>query len=249
MNFHIRAFLFLITLFFLNSISFSQLEMWKHYDKTNSGLPTNCIRQVVQDKKGIYWIATLDSGLVRFDGKNWKVYNKSNSPIPHNYIYSIDFDKFGYIWIGTYGGGLVRFNGKDDWKIFNESNSGLPCNWIYTVAIDKYSNVWIGTSNGGFAIYNRKKWKVYNTENSILKEHKVTYIYFDKYNDAWIGTSGLMYRIKKGKWFSEEQFNYDSVDDACYWITEDGNKNVYFCYKFGSIVFYDWKKFTIYSPP
>lgn len=61
---------FLLALFFINSASFSQNLLWKHFDKSNSGLPSNTIRCVTQDKFGIYWIGTWDSGLVKFDKKN-----------------------------------------------------------------------------------------------------------------------------------------------------------------------------------
>ena len=83
----------LLTLFMWNSVSFLQTDNWKHFDKENSGLPTNTIRCVTQDQKGIYWIGTWDAGLVKFDGKNWTVYNTKNSGLPNNCVYSITFDK------------------------------------------------------------------------------------------------------------------------------------------------------------
>ncbi|NJD23539.1 MAG: hypothetical protein FIA82_12885, partial [Melioribacter sp.] len=57
----------LITLFMWNSVFYFQSVNWKHFDKENSGLPTNTIRCVTQDPKGIYWIGTWDAGLVKFD--------------------------------------------------------------------------------------------------------------------------------------------------------------------------------------
>lgn len=57
----------LLTLFLWNSVSFLQTNNWKHFDKDNSGLPTNTIRCVTQDRKGIYWIGTWDAGAVKDD--------------------------------------------------------------------------------------------------------------------------------------------------------------------------------------
>jgi ligand-binding sensor domain-containing protein len=239
---------FLATFFLLFAFHFellAQSQDWVNLTKENSGLPTNSIRQVVQDKKGIYWIATVDSGLVRFDGKTWKVFNTKNSPLPNDYVYTITFDKKGALWIGTYGGGLVFFDSKDRWKIYNQKNSGLTCDWIYCVAIDKKSNVWIGTYNGGLNIYDGKKWKVYRQENSILNSIKVTYIYFDKKDDVWLGTGSSLFKMTKGTLKSENDFGYKAEDNTCYWITDDKKGNIYFCYKFGSIVSYNWKEFRI----
>ena len=65
-----------LTLFLWNSVSFLQTDNWKHFDKDNSGLPTNTIRCVTQDRRGIYWIGTwknvvkfrlIDIGLIRQD--------------------------------------------------------------------------------------------------------------------------------------------------------------------------------------
>ena len=77
-----------LTTFFFALVNFinAQSENWTHFNTNNSGLPTNSIRLVVQDKNGVYWIGTYDAGLVRFDGKTWKVYNTSNSKLPHNYV-------------------------------------------------------------------------------------------------------------------------------------------------------------------
>jgi ligand-binding sensor domain-containing protein len=70
MNFRPTLLSLLITLFLLSSVLFSQPEIWKHFDKSNSGLPTNTIRSVTQDAKGNYWICRWDAGQVKYDAKS-----------------------------------------------------------------------------------------------------------------------------------------------------------------------------------
>lgn len=230
----------------LGSCINAQSENWAHFNKNNSGLPTNSIRLVVQDKHGVYWIGTCDAGLVRFDGKTWKVYNTSNSKLPHNYVYSIAFDDTQNLWIGTYGGGVAKFDGEKKWTIYNASNSGLPNNWIYSIVVDKKSIIWIG-SYSGLARFDGLKWKVYNFQNSLLTS-KVTALYVDKNNTKWIGTADSIFQITSdNKWKSEKEFGYVSNDDAAYWITSDLDDRILICYKFGSIVIYDGKEFKIYN--
>jgi ligand-binding sensor domain-containing protein len=237
----------IFALLFLISISLSGQGEWKIFNKENSGLPSNSIRLVVQDRCGNYWIATTDSGLVKFDGKNWEVFNKRNSGLPHNYVYAIDFDKEDNLWIGTYGGGLAKFDGKKKWEVFNQSNSGLSDNWIYSLIIDKQSTIWIGTFTGGLVKFDGKNWVVYNKFNSPLTQNKVTYLFIDDNDLLWVGTAERMFWIKDTLWINEKEMNYNSVDDACYWITSDKKGKIIFSYKFGSIVIYENEQFTIYN--
>ncbi|MDE5877162.1 MAG: response regulator [Muribaculaceae bacterium] len=45
---------------------------FRHYT-TEEGLPSNCIRDIVQDRTGFVWFAT-DGGLVRYDGKRFRTF-------------------------------------------------------------------------------------------------------------------------------------------------------------------------------
>ncbi len=41
---------------------------------TDAGLPSNCVRAIVQDEDGFMWFGS-DGGLVRYDGSSPKVFN------------------------------------------------------------------------------------------------------------------------------------------------------------------------------
>jgi ligand-binding sensor domain-containing protein len=241
---------FLLILILLNGgmfFSFAQSSNWKFFCKENSGLPTNRIRTVLEDRKGNYWIATWDDGLVKYDGKTWKTFNVVNSKLPNNSIYCMRFDNKGHLWIGTFGGGVAEFDCNSKWKIYNTKNSGLPNDWIYSIAFDKTWNVWIGTYTEGLAVFNHKNWKVYNKTNSKLPNNKITAIYVYDNDDKIIGTADHMIFIQNGVWKTEEEMNIISNEDAVYWISPFGKDSVLMCYKFGSIVIYDGKEFQFFN--
>lgn len=247
MIFRPNLFLLILTLFLWKSVSSSQVDTWMHFDKSNSGLPTNTIRCVTQDLKGIYWIGTWDSGLVKYDGKKWTVFNKKNSSLPNNCVYSITFDKKGNLYIGTMGGGLAIFDGKSKWKIYDTKSSKIPEDWIYSIAIDKKSNVWVGTFSEGLGVFDGKNWTVFNKFNSILKDNKVTFIHIDGNDNKLLGTQAELVFIESDKWKSESDMKIDTLDNVAYWISETSDGRKLISYKYGGLVFFDGRQFRIFK--
>src|SRR5690349_12509678 len=72
-----------------------------HYDEA-TGLQSNVISAMLQDKKGYMWFGTAD-GLCRFDGYTFRTFRRqkgeSNS-LPGNNILKLAEDSSGKIWIG-----------------------------------------------------------------------------------------------------------------------------------------------------
>src|SRR4051794_25377245 len=97
---HIITFLF--TVFFLTT-AWSQQARFRvtHYDEA-TGLQSNVINAMLQDKKGYMWFGTAD-GLCRYDGYTFKTFRPvkgdSNS-LPANDILKLAEDSDGKIWIG-----------------------------------------------------------------------------------------------------------------------------------------------------
>jgi ligand-binding sensor domain-containing protein len=240
-----RSLMILFCLFFLSDYSLSQNNIWLHFDKTNSGLPTNTIRCVTQDFSGNYWIGTWDAGLVKFDGKKWSLFNKDNSPLPHNCVYSITFDNNGKIYIGTMGGGLAIFDGTSNWVTYTEKNSSIPQDWIYSVALDKENKIWVGTFSNGLGIFDGTKWIVYDKTNSLLKDNKVTYIHIDKNDDKILATQADLIFIIDDVWKSETDMKIDSLDYVAYWISETSDKRKIISYKYDGLVLFDGENFSV----
>lgn len=81
-----------------------------------SGLASNYCYDVLQDKKGYIWVATLN-GLSRFNGNAWLNFQQQNKTpkyrLPANWVVDIDEDQFGNIWINT-DRGIAKYNFEQD---------------------------------------------------------------------------------------------------------------------------------------
>lgn len=77
----------------------------------SSGIQSNSLRAVTFDRnKDQFWIASIDSGVIRKSGNTFTSFNTFNSPMPDNFSQSLAIDHDGIIWIGTQTGGLVRLD-------------------------------------------------------------------------------------------------------------------------------------------
>ncbi|MEM9918693.1 MAG: helix-turn-helix domain-containing protein [Bacteroidota bacterium] len=73
-------------------------------------LPSNDIQHLHQDTAGIYWLASADEGLIRWDKKagTTQTFNRKDGFPSHN-IYAVYEDDYGYLWMpSSYG--LIRFH-------------------------------------------------------------------------------------------------------------------------------------------
>jgi ligand-binding sensor domain-containing protein len=182
----------------------AQSGPWIIYNTSNSGLPSNYVRAIVQDGME-YWIGT-DAGAARFDGVDWTVYNTQNSGLPHNNVRAILIDGADK-WFGTAGGGIARFDGTN-WTVFNTLNSMLPFNTVLSMTMDEEGQLWIGSANnplapflGGAARFDKvSSWTIYSSANSGLVYNNVRTINADDLNDVWFGTLAGLSRKQGNNW-------------------------------------------------
>lgn len=77
----------------------------------SSGIQSNSLRALTYDRNTYqFWIASIDSGVIRKSGNTFTSFNTFNSPMPDNFTQSVAIDHDGIIWIGTQTGGLVRLD-------------------------------------------------------------------------------------------------------------------------------------------
>lgn len=163
---------------------------WIILNTTNSGIPTNYIRNIeidpINDTK---WFST-NIGAVKYDGTNWITYDTTNSQIPHNNIAVIK-SRNDTVWIGTTFKGLARFC-NNIWTKYNIQNSNIPGNIITGIEIDKGHLKWIATYLGnGLGKLNdsSNSWAIYNTTNSGLPMNNLQCVKVIN-GIKWIGTAG-----------------------------------------------------------
>lgn len=125
----------------------------RHYT-SESGLPQNSVRSIVQDRDGFLWLAT-DLGLVRFDGQSFVTYGKKELGIRTNQIMSFAPDPEGrkdriyamsadcdHIKISdgrpTLDYNLLEFRFPGQFKAKEASND-----WFYSIGLpDRYHGQW-----------------------------------------------------------------------------------------------------------
>lgn len=122
--------------------SFKQLE----------GLPGVLVNDILEDRNGIYWLATYDYGLFRYDpfSKTFSNYNhdeKDQDSLPWNCVYCIFEHSDGSIWIGT-SGGFCRWNPESAGFTSFTSADGLPSELVYHILEDRERRLWLTTDNG-----------------------------------------------------------------------------------------------------
>lgn len=122
-----------------------------HYT-TADGLPSNCVRAIVQDEEGFVWFGS-DGGLVRFDGTSSKVF----TPTDRNgtdYLYVLSICRHGRgLLIGT-DRGVYRYNPVSesflpmDLNYASEVKTKISGN-IHDIELDRKGNIWVSADRKG----------------------------------------------------------------------------------------------------
>jgi ligand-binding sensor domain-containing protein len=164
---------------------------------SDSALPNNSIRHIVNDGNGGVWVGA------------------------NNDVFGIDTSVFG---MGN--GGLAHLNSRKEWISYNVSNSDLPNKNIGTLAIlpkkavaidnnEPWEKVLGVGTNGGLVLIPLNEfgesfgqWEIYNTSNSGLPHNKIFALLNDGNEGLWVRTEkGLSRRSNSGEW---ELFDYHS---------------------------------------
>ena len=149
----------------------------------NDGLPSNSIRSIFKDSRGLLWIGT-EGGLCCYDGINYKVYNETNG-LKYNAVWAITEDNKNNLWLSIYGKGLASFDGKK-FTYFDKTN-GLANNSVrklfYSV---KHQCLIIATENG-LSLFDGKKFKSFNRNDKL--NHPFQIVGIDEWNEKVLITT------------------------------------------------------------
>lgn len=167
--------------------------------------PNSITRNIIQDSKGDFWLATWD-GIIRYDGTSFT--NLTNKKGLRRFrVFTILEDKTGVIWFGTIGAGIYRYDGKSFTNF--TMKEGLVNDSVACIYEDKAGNIWFGTQ-GGISKYDGKSFQNFTTKEG-LTDNDVNSIIEDKNGKFWIGTRGdacfydgqnfTNFKNKKGKSF------------------------------------------------
>ena len=211
-----------------------------------SRLNTNLVTQVVQDNKGVIWVATDHGGVNLIDKKNnFNISYLLNDPknprsIGHNSLHTMYKDDSGIIWMGTYKQGISYLNSNivlfPLYRHLESSTKSLPYDDVNRFVEDKSGNIWIGTNGGGLIFFDRKQntFKQYlhdpNNKNS-LSNNVIVSLCVDQKNMLWIGTFFGGLNSFDGQQFTHYRHNdHDSLslaNDNVWEIFEDREQRLW----------------------
>lgn len=155
-----------------------------HCYNEKSGLPTNDIRDILEDREGNFWIATYGHGLLRFTGEAFTSYTEKDGLIG-NAVMSITEDKQGNFWYSTFDKGICRSDG--DSIVQYDLKEMTQVNRIWSSLCDHEGRIWFASSDGLFR-YHNNTFEQFSTRDS-LPSDMVLSLFMASDSMLWIGTS------------------------------------------------------------
>lgn len=117
-----------------------------------STIPEMYAQDIVEDKNGYLWIATMGSGIYQFSPKTGRYVQyegKTGSDgLQTNSISSISFDHKGNLWFATDRGGICQYDVLTKRFTTYSQKDLLPDDVTYKILEDKHYNLWFGTNHG-----------------------------------------------------------------------------------------------------
>ena len=103
------------------------------------------INDIVEDKSGVIWLASGQSGLWKFDGQSFVNYNEDNGLYSRS-IYKLCVDHENNLWISTKDQKISIFRGEQ--FINYNQQAGLNSNFVLSIHQDKKGGYWFGSDAG-----------------------------------------------------------------------------------------------------
>jgi len=225
---------------------------------TNKFYQTQIVNDIMQDKTGKLWFATID-GVYVYDGQSlpagqWGFtlftitetasgFRTSNEKAEH-----ILEDKAGNIWFGGRGTeGVYRYDGKSVinfklMELFQNGPKPKPHNWAWPRLQDKNGNIWFSYWGGAYR-YDGTSFTSFTKKDGL--PGMVTRIIEDKKGNLWFGGDGICrYDGQSFTCFTSK----DGLAHPGVWsILEDKTGNIWVGTWETGLYLYDGNKFITYS--
>ena len=157
-----------------------------------------------EDRSGVLWIGSDQSGLDRFDRETERFAHYQNDPSdPHslnpNSVSAILEDRSGALWIGHEGGGGLSKLAADSerfghYRHVPDDPNSLSSNAVTSLFEDQDGILWIGTFSGLDRWQpTTGQWRNYRHnpgDPGSLAHDSVRSVYVDSANVLWVGTEG-----------------------------------------------------------
>ena len=209
-----------------------------------TGLYSNQIINILEDKEGNTWFASFGQGVMMYDDDKFLTYNE-NSGISGNQIFDIRFTSDNNFYIATEEG-LIQFRKEGDvirrTNFFTQRN-GLNDVGANTIGRFNKNQLWIGTKSGINILTGSKLTEF--AGNNKLGSKNISRLFSDSHGNMWIGTAGGYGKVFDDNLFfmtQEEGLIHDEVQT----IIEDKKGRVWLG-TMGGLVKLDGTKYTDYN--
>lgn len=200
----------------------------KSFTNLTSKIGQHKFQDVLDDRRGNNWFASLDSGVYYDNGKSIQHFTTTEG-LANNRVMSVYEDKAGIIWFGT-GGGLSRYDGKwfRNFKNPNPSRDYYGRNWnndITTIIEDKTGKLWVGTRGAAF-VFDGKTFTTLTYKGEPFLG--VWGIMEDRKGAIWLGGFNVKGGRRPGGLYRYDGSTFTKVSDrGAYAIVEDKNGNIW----------------------
>lgn len=182
----------------------AQNDNWyfRHYG-VEAGLPSDCVRDMVQCDHGYVWIAS-DGGVTRFDGSRFKNYRLESKGTDRDDNYAMTLcTADDNLWVAT-DAHLYKYNREADafdYVVVTDRDGRDRIVNIRDIAYDRDGNLWLATMNLGI-VRIKPSDDGYKIDNFGFPElHNCLFVVFvDSRNDVWALSSrgaNSIYKLDK----------------------------------------------------
>ncbi len=189
---------------------------YTHDPRNDKTLSDNYVYSIAEDKKGNFWVGTLN-GLNIFDRSTkefvrFKHDPKNDKSISNNTVNKLYVTRSGELWIATdLGLNTYNYETRSFSRFYHNANdsTSLTHNTVYTLLEDKTGTLWVGTRNGLDRFIPATKTFEHFTTKDGLPDNMIMAIEEDNRSQLLISTKKGISRFNKN---SKTFINYDVRD-------------------------------------
>ena len=252
-----------ITLYLVYTLSLIPVDTWASAQfssiSSRQGLSDNNINAIVQDHRGLLWIAT-EAGLNRFDGHSIETYTHGKYPdaLPDDEIVTMELTADNKLWLGTESGGLILFDidrlkftriGAPGTSSSRLDGKQLSSDTVHALVQVKGNRLFIGTEGGGLNVYDIESQSVAyyfvdRKQAHSLCHNEVKVMHKARDGTIWLGTVDGLNRLDPASMafhcFRNEADNEFSLsNNEVVAIQEDDSGNLWVGTEGGGVNYFD----------
>ncbi len=190
--------------------------------------------RIVIDENGSLWIATIEQGLIKYDGIKWKKFGTSNSPLFNNFPNLVAVDNKGIAWITHYQprDSVISYDG-NNWQVHQREDQNFwstNFNMFYTSDTTQ-----VLTGNDIIVeFYTPENWVgVFNSKN----KSNSSYIQLDYSNNLWQVSRKGLWRYDGNSWTLFNKNNTPIAFNKTYFLLFDNQNKLYALSDVGLIIY------------